>query len=110
MTSFFITGTEIGKTHVAAVMIRHRRDRGLAARGLKPVASGYQPGRSAASDAGVLLHAMGGKTVNDAEVAKICPWRFPDPLSPDMAAARSGRTIPVGELVRFCVYRLFGMW
>jgi dethiobiotin synthetase len=103
MTQFFVTGTgtDIGKTHVAAAMLRYWRGRGVKAWALKPVASGYQPARSASSDAGVLLAAMGQMT-NDAVVARICPWRFADPISPDMAAARAGRVIPFDEVVAFC--------
>ncbi|HEX7389179.1 MAG TPA: dethiobiotin synthase [Acidiphilium sp.] len=103
MSAFFVTatGTEIGKTHVTASMIRVWRAAGLKARALKPVMSGYQPAMSAASDAGVLLRAMGAQ-VSDADVGRISPWRFPDPISPDMAAARMGRTIPFGELIAFC--------
>jgi dethiobiotin synthetase len=104
MSAFFITatGTEIGKTHVAAGMVRHWRSRGVMARALKPVASGYSEAGAAGSDAGVLLRAMGCERIDDASVAAICPWRFPDPISPDMAAARCGRSIPFDELIRFC--------
>jgi len=103
MTQFFVTGTgtDIGKTHVAAAMLRHWRGRGVKAWALKPVASGYQPARSASSDAGVLLAAMGQMT-SDAVVARICPWRFADPISPDMAARRAGKFIPFDEVVAFC--------
>ena len=110
MSHFFITasGTEIGKTHVAAGMIRHWRAGGIPARALKPVASGYQPALSASSDAGILLRAMGSSMLNDEAVAAICPWRFPDPISPDMAAARSGRRIPFDDLVAFCQAEMAG--
>jgi dethiobiotin synthetase len=103
MTQFFVTGTgtDIGKTHVAVAMLRHWRGRGVKAWALKPVASGYQPARSAASDAGVLLAAMGQMT-SDAVVARICPWRFADPISPDMAARRAGKVIPFDDVVAFC--------
>lgn len=103
MRQFFVTGTgtDIGKTHVAAAMLRHWRGRGVKAWALKPVASGYQPARSAASDAGVLLAAMGQMT-SDAVVGRICPWRFADPVSPDMAARRAGRVVPFDEVVEFC--------
>src|SRR3546814_14976999 len=30
------------------------------------------------------------------------PWRFAAPLSPDMAAAREGRSVPFDELVDYC--------
>lgn len=56
---------------------------------------------SASSDAGRLLAAMGAMA-NDAAVAGICPWRFADPVSPDLAAARVGRTVDFDEVVGFC--------
>src|SRR3546814_8137834 len=34
------------------------------------------------------------------------PWRFRAPLSPDMAAAREGRTVPFDDLVDHCRDRL----
>lgn len=103
MSAVFVTGTgtDIGKTHIAAAMLRHWRSNRVMASALKPVASGYQPALSVGSDAGVLLRAM-GQLANDAAVARICPWRFTDPLSPDMAAARAGKHIPFDELVDFC--------
>lgn len=104
MSCYFITapGTEIGKTYVAAGMVRHWRTQALPARALKPVASGYHPAEAALSDAGILLQAMGSATLDDDAVATICPWRFPDPISPDMAAARCGRSIPFAGLIAFC--------
>lgn len=103
MSAYFITGagTEIGKTHIAAGMIRNWRDRGIPARALKPVATGYQPAMSPHSDAGILLRAMGMQT-SDAMVATICPWRFPDPISPDMASARFGKPIAFNSVLDFC--------
>ena len=43
-----------------------------------------------------------GKTVSDAAVGEITPWRFAAPLSPDMAAKREGRAIDFEALVKFC--------
>lgn len=103
MTACFITGTgtDIGKTYVTARMIRDWRTRGIRARALKPVASGYDPAAPESSDAGILLAAMGDPVMPET-VEKICPWRYRAPLSPDMAAAREGRAIPFGDLIAFC--------
>jgi dethiobiotin synthetase len=103
MTAYFITGTgtDIGKTFVAARMIRDWRACGIAAKALKPIASGYDPAKPEDSDAAALLAAMDEEVAADA-VARICPWRFAAPLSPDMAAAREGRTINFAELLAFC--------
>lgn len=102
MTAFFITatGTDIGKTFVAAGLIRAFNQRGLAAQGLKPIASGYDPRTATASDPGVLLSAM-DEAVTEEAVARIAPWRFTAPLSPDMAAARENRVIDFAALLAF---------
>ena len=103
MNAVFVTGTEtdIGKTWLSAAILRRCRMRGIAARGLKPVASGYDPARPEESDAGALLAAMGA-AIDAASVAAISPWRFAAPLSPDMAARREGRVVAAPEVVAFC--------
>ena len=55
----------------------------------------------ASSDAGLLLDAA-GLPVTDESVAAISPWRFPEPISPDMAAARAGTEIDFAALLQFC--------
>ncbi|MBY0510610.1 MAG: dethiobiotin synthase [Rhodospirillaceae bacterium] len=102
MTAYFITGTgtDIGKTFVAAHVIRALKQRGQKVRALKPVASGYDPKTAAESDPGVLLAAM-GEAVTEDNVARIAPWRFAAPLSPDMAAAREKRSIDFPELIAY---------
>jgi dethiobiotin synthetase len=101
MSAFFVTatGTGIGKTFVTAGLIRHLRENGQSASALKPVVSGYD--KPAGSDPALLLEAM-GEAVDDAAVARIAPWRFRAPLSPDMAASREHRAIDFDELVAFC--------
>ena len=102
MSAFFITGagTDIGKTFVAAGLIRTLRSRGRQVRALKPVASGFDPANPRASDPGQLLAALGHPVTAEA-VAAICPWRFIAALSPDMAAARENRTIDFDALTAF---------
>jgi len=95
------TGTEIGKTLITAALCRELRAQGRPVRALKPVLSGYDPAELRESDPGVLLASLGEAATEDA-VAKIAPWRFAAPLSPDMAAAREGRRLDVGEIVAFC--------
>jgi dethiobiotin synthetase len=102
MTAFFITatGTEIGKTFVAAGLIRHWRAAGRKVDALKPVATGFDPAAATTSDAGLLLAAL-GRPVTPAEIDRISPWRFAAPLSPDMAARRENRSIDFDALVAF---------
>ncbi|MBX9826362.1 MAG: dethiobiotin synthase [Xanthobacteraceae bacterium] len=102
MSAFFITatGTDIGKTYVAAGLIRHWRAAGRPVEALKPVATGFDPASADTSDAGVLLTAL-GRAVTPAEIERISPWRFAAPLSPDMAAQRESRSIDFDSLVEF---------
>ena len=103
MSTLFVTatGTEIGKTLVAAALCRELRAEGRPVRALKPVLSGYDPAALAGSDPGVLLASL-GEAVTEESVAEITPWRFAAPLSPDMAAAREGRRLDLAEIVAFC--------
>jgi dethiobiotin synthetase len=81
--------------------VRAVRAAGQKAMALKPIVSGYEPAQAASSDPGLLLEAM-GVPVTEQNVAAIAPWRFAAPLSPDVAAAREGRTINVTALTAFC--------
>ncbi|GAA5263628.1 dethiobiotin synthetase [Acidiphilium sp. MT5] len=103
MSAYFVTstGTDMGKTYVTAAILRQSRARGRVAHAIKPLASGYQAAEAATSDAGVLLGAMGRALTAEA-VAAICPWRYAAPISPDMAAAREGRSIDLPALIGFC--------
>jgi len=103
MSAYFVTatGTDIGKTFVTAGLIRHLRAEEKAVSALKPVVSGFDDATRDASDPGQLLAALGG-TVTDEAFARMSPWRFAAPLSPDMAAAREGRQIEFDALVKMC--------
>jgi dethiobiotin synthetase len=92
------TGTDVGKTFLSAALIRHWRAAGHAVTAFKPVASGFDPATAQASDAGVLLEAL-GRPINDIDA--MSPWRFAAPLSPDMAAAREGRILDFEAIVEF---------
>ena len=103
MSAYFITGTgtDVGKTFVAAGLVRRLHEAGQPVWALKPVVSGFDVAKARASDPGVLLDAIGHATSLDC-IARIAPWRFAAPLSPDMAAAREGKEIEFDALVAFC--------
>ncbi|MEJ1974981.1 MAG: dethiobiotin synthase [Acetobacteraceae bacterium] len=103
MSAVFITGTgtDIGKTFIAAGLIRALRRAGRPVQALKPVLSGYDPAAAASSDPGLLLAAL-GRPVTPETVAAIAPWRFQAPLSPDMAARREGRMVDFDAVLGFC--------
>jgi dethiobiotin synthetase len=100
VTAIFVTGTgtDVGKTFLSAALVRHWRAAGHGVAAFKPVASGFDPATAHASDPGVLLAAL-GSPITDIET--ISPWRFAAPLSPDMAAAREGRTLDFEAIVEF---------
>jgi dethiobiotin synthetase len=93
------TGTDVGKTFVAAGLIRHLRRAGRDVDAFKPVVSGFDPQGAAESDPGVLLSAL-GRPITSAEIDRVSPWRFRAPLSPDMAARLEGRAIDFTALVK----------
>jgi dethiobiotin synthetase len=103
VTAVFITatGTDIGKTFVARGLIRALRRGGRAVDAIKPIVSGFKPAEAEGSDSGLLLSAL-GRAVSEDEIARISPWRFAAPLSPDMAAAREGRRIDIDQVIHFC--------
>jgi dethiobiotin synthetase len=103
MTAIFITatGTEVGKTFVAAALIRHLRRMGRSVEAIKPVVSGFDPQDYAASDPAVLLQALGFPATLP-NIERVSPWRFRVAMSPDAAARKEDRRIDVDEVVAFC--------
>lgn len=103
MSAYFVTstGTDIGKTFVTAGLIRAFRDAGRKVSALKPIVSGFNIATSALSDPGVLLGALDEPITVEA-LARLSPWQFAAPLSPDMAAAREGKSVPFDEIVALC--------
>ena len=103
MTTIFVTssGTEIGKTFVTCALVHQLQHSGHRVAALKPVATGLTDDALDASDSGVLLRAL-GQPIDAKRVAAISPWRFREPLSPDMAAERENRSIPFDALVAWC--------
>jgi dethiobiotin synthetase len=103
LSAIFITatGTEVGKTFVAASLIRNLRQIGKDVIAIKPVVSGFDPAQAATSDPGVLLDALGLQVTMD-NIELISPWRFRAPLSPDLAASMEGQRIDVDQVIAFC--------
>lgn len=99
---FFVTGsgTDIGKTYVTAALIAGLGGRGRRVDAIKPVLSGYDPDTPNESDTGVLARAL-GRDLSSEIIALMTPWRYSAALSPDMAAAREGLTIPVQDVIAY---------
>ena len=92
----FITGTDtgVGKTFVAAALLRGLCDAGLRAVGMKPVAAGIEPGCTVNADVAVLEDA--GNV--DAPLADRNPYAFAAPIAPHLAAASEDRVIDIGVI------------
>lgn len=103
MRTLFVTssGTEIGKTLIVTILAHQLRDRGKSVRALKPVVTGFTPETAAGSDTALILQSL-GDAVTAETIEAVSPWRFAEPLSPDMAAAREGRRIDLDAIVEFC--------
>lgn len=106
------TGTGVGKTHVAAALLRQLGGRGERALGWKPVESGVPEGREEGEDERALREACGAR----------CPTvlRLREAVSPHLAARRQRVSIDgaaiaarLGELVAqwpIVVLELAGGW
>ena len=107
MSALFVAGagTDVGKTHVTAGLIRALRARGQPVTALKPLVSGFDPEDWAASDPGRLLQAL-DEAPTLAALDRISPWRYRAPLSPDMAAAREDGAIDFDGIIALCRRRL----
>lgn len=103
MPAVFVTasGTDIGKTYVAEALLGQWRASGRTVAVLKPILSGYDPAEVVGSDTGRLLTAS-GVDITPESIDLVSPWRYAAPLSPDMAAAREGRNVPVDDVIAYC--------
>lgn len=91
--SYFVTGTDtgVGKTLIAAALIRRLRESGVAVAGMKPVAAGVVAGpEGPANEDALLLQAEA--SVRHA-YATVNPWLFEPAIAPHLAAAEAGITI-----------------
>ena len=96
----FVTGTDtnIGKTHVACLIVRALRSGGHLVGAYKPVCSGAVLDSTSVArweDIQRLQAALGEDWPDDA----ICPQRFLAPLAPPLAARAEGSTVDFERLV-----------
>ena len=105
--TYFITatGTESGKTYVAARICRAAVDAGLDTLATKPVLSDYTDDQLATCDAGVLAAALGQTPDIDA-VNAISPLRYKAALAPNRAAALEGATLLYDDLIEYAHKRM----
>lgn len=94
------TGTGVGKTHVAAALLRHLRAGGRRALGWKPAESGIADPLVAGEDEAALAEACGERAPT---------VRLAAPLAPHLAAKRQGRAFP-SEGFAATLEELSGHW
>lgn len=101
METIFITatGTDIGKTYIAANLISELKNAGKNVLALKPVITGWDGNGN--SDTHLLLKSS-GLEASEQNINNCSPWRFKAPLSADMAAALENREINFAEVLEFC--------
>lgn len=107
MSAVFVTaiGTDAGKTHVAAALLRALRARGKQTLALKPLMTGFDPAKLETTDAGRLLAAQGLPTT-EAAIGEICLRSFPEWSAPNIAARNAGVPIALQDVLAFLRPRL----
>ncbi|MGD9787291.1 MAG: dethiobiotin synthase [Sulfuricellaceae bacterium] len=104
MKGVFVAGTDtgVGKTLVAAALLRAFAASGRRAVGMKPVASGavVGPGGAAMWEDVVMLQRAANV---EAPLEWVNPYRFLPPVAPHLAAADAGAVIDLG-----CVAEAYG--
>jgi dethiobiotin synthetase len=103
----FVTGTDTGagKTLVSAAITAGLRARGVRVGVAKPCETGCAPvdARDPRARGGALLPedaaTLAGAAGDGEPLETVCPYRFPDPLAPSLAAERAGASIDVARLV-----------
>ncbi|MCA9079529.1 MAG: dethiobiotin synthase [Planctomycetaceae bacterium] len=100
MRGVFITGTDtnVGKTCLAAALIRALRSRGVRVGAYKPVCSGAETaahGSVCWPDIDALTEAIGDSDFDEL----VCPTRLTAPLAPPVAARLEGRELSLNAML-----------
>jgi len=95
------TGTGVGKTLVTTTLIRQIRLSNKTVNALKPVITGFDENNYLKSDTALILNELGRDLTWD-NIDTISPWRFHDPISPNMASEIEGRPLDVNKIAAFC--------
>ena len=93
------TGTNIGKTFLTKMLINRSIELNYKVSAIKPIISGFNKNNFEETDTGIIINALNTPKI---DIDKISPWRFKEPLSPDLAAKNEGKYINFEELIHFC--------
>lgn len=98
MKGIFVTGTDTdcGKTEISLGLMVAWQARGLRTLGMKPVATGCQPGPTGPQNRDALrLQAQGS---SQAPYGLVNPYAFEPPVAPHIAAGKAGVEIELGAI------------
>ena len=107
MRAYYVTstGTDTGKTYVAASLLKAWRAYGRSVLATKPVMTGFDDGDLDISDCGRLLEAK-GLPCTPAAVSDMCLHRLAPPLAPNIAMRRAGVSQDHDRIRAFTLNRL----
>ena len=100
MRGFYVTGTDtgVGKTVVSAALLHALRARGLAAVGMKPVASGCEQTPEGLRNEDALALQAASRPSHPYDLHN--PYALPEPTAPELAARRAGVQVELGPIRR----------
>ena len=103
MQGVFITGTntDVGKTHIGALLAKALREKNINVIPRKPIESGCKKidGELVPTDAVALMQAAG----YTGTLEEVCPYRFEPPISPVRAAHLANKVLTTDQLVNTCL-------
>jgi len=100
--TYFVTGTDtaVGKTFIAAALLKAAEAKGLSTAAIKPVAAGCEEvDGELKNDDAILLQQIMSKKFDYAEVN---PVALPQPIAPHLAATAAGKNMTVSRLAGYC--------
>lgn len=98
MRGFYVTGTDtgVGKTVVSVALLHALRARGLAAVGMKPVASGCEQTPEGLRNEDALALQAASHPSHPYDIHN--PYALPEPTAPELAARRAGVQLELGPI------------
>ncbi len=98
LRAFYVTGTDtgVGKTVVSVALLHALRARGLAAVGMKPVASGCEFIDGALRNEDALALQVASRPSHSYDLHN--PYALPEPTAPELAARRAGVRVELGPI------------
>lgn len=98
LRGFYVTGTDtgVGKTVVSVALLHALRARGLAAVGMKPVASGCELTPEGLRNEDALALQAASRPSHPYDTHN--PYALPEPTAPELAARRAGVQVELGPI------------